>query len=60
MKERNVTDCNGQKYITDEPRLHKTDWVSLTKEEVKSISKINMDIQDMIYFVEAKIKEKNT
>lgn len=35
------------------------DWVGLTKKEVLAISKINMNIIDMIYFVEAKVREKN-
>ena len=35
MTTRIVTDCNGRKYVTNEPVLHPREWVGLTQTQVK-------------------------
>ena len=65
MTTRIVTDANGRKHITNEPLLHppQRTWVGLTNEEIKKI--VGSDrytdlLLEVVNFVEAKLKEKNT
>jgi hypothetical protein len=61
-----ATDCNGRKYITNEPLLHppKREWVGLTDDERDHFTYI--DARDKARFrkhsdyIEATLKEKNT
>ena len=59
MTIRIAVDCNGRKYITDEPKLHESTWVGLTTEEVKVIEDNAPSKQMAIFMAEATLKEKN-
>ena len=58
-----ATDCNGRKYITNEPLLHppKREWVGLTNEEIDTWPIIGHEsLREFVRAIEAKLKEKNT
>lgn len=62
MTERIVTDSNGRKYITNEPKLHQKQrtWVGLTDEEYDEIWRMDLNNKDIMDKTIAKLKEKNT
>ena len=58
-----ATDCNGRKYLTNEPLLHppKREWVGLSFGEArKLIDSFDGDAKNLVYDIEAKLQEKNT
>ena len=63
MTERIITDSNGRKHITNEPKLHKPQrtWVGLTEDEIsKLVYSCDYDeYEELVRATEAKLKEKN-
>ena len=69
MTER-IIDCNGRKYITNEPLLHppKRTWVGLTKEEIAEFDTWHdnreeeigwVNPSEIVAYIEAKLRSKN-
>ena len=65
MTERIITDSNGRKHITNEPKLHKPQrtWQGLTQEDIDIAFDDTQEgggFNEFARALEAKLKEKNT